>query len=133
MRPLLKYCLNLLYFGHTNEISSEVILSVLIPHVLSDHAQDNNSMCLFIFPSLSQLTFSFSILPSFFLVRASNMAAVLSTDPGFVVKKHILHRRNPTGVTQRLRFTLLSHCCPHYCHRRVTIATSVTSVVVTVL
>ena len=36
MRTVLKCCLNLLYFGHTNEIS-EAFLSVLITHVLSDH------------------------------------------------------------------------------------------------
>ena len=36
MRPVLKYFLNFLYFGHTSEIS-EVFLSVLIPHVLSGH------------------------------------------------------------------------------------------------
>ena len=36
MRAVLKYWLNLLYFGRTREIS-EVFLSALTPHVLSDH------------------------------------------------------------------------------------------------
>ena len=46
--------------------------------------------------------------------------------------KRPLHRRNPTAVAQRLKLT---HCCHTAVHTNVTavtIATSVTSVVVTV-
>ena len=43
------------------------------------------------------------------------------------------HRRNPTAVAQRLRFTLYSHTAVHTNVTVVAIATSVTSVAVTVL